>query len=299
MKQFFALLILLVTILLPSLAVDTTPDYVGFHLQEANRLRTELGLPPFTYNNQLAQAASVQAEWMIRNWSYTHYHGGSTPTTRALAAGYTDYDWCCTENTFLSPTVTPEAAMHFWMNSRPHYRQLMSTEYDEIGVGFAIGSERTAQVIVFGTHRKPNSEVVETAPVAQPVNMNNASTVPSTTCAITHTVQTGENLFRIGLRYGFSANQLASYNSISNVALIYVGQRLCIPPNGNPAGTTAGVPSAPAAASSVLSDDNWCYAGNPWGDGRCNRPDDPAAQEYMWQCGWYKAHGIARDGCGI
>lgn len=45
-----------------------------------------------------------------------------------------------------------------------------------------------------------------------------------------HIVQRGENLFRIGLRYGFTVNELAAFNGIANPEFIYVGQVIRIPP---------------------------------------------------------------------
>lgn len=63
-----------------------------------------------------------------------------------------------------------------------------------------------------------------------------------------HVVQPGENLFRISLRYGVSISAVASRNGISNVNLIFVGQRLIIPvggttppvvPTANPGSPTA------------------------------------------------------------
>jgi len=54
------------------------------------------------------------------------------------------------------------------------------------------------------------------------------STAP--TGEIIHIVAPGDNLFRIGLRYGFTAEQLAAYNGIPNVNLINVGQQIRIPP---------------------------------------------------------------------
>ena len=44
-----------------------------------------------------------------------------------------------------------------------------------------------------------------------------------------HVVQAGENLYRIGLKYGCSVNQMAEANGIVNVSLIAVGQVLQIP----------------------------------------------------------------------
>jgi LysM repeat protein len=45
----------------------------------------------------------------------------------------------------------------------------------------------------------------------------------------THTIQAGENLFRIALRYGIDMNELAAVNGITNPSHIYVGQVLIIP----------------------------------------------------------------------
>jgi LysM repeat protein len=45
----------------------------------------------------------------------------------------------------------------------------------------------------------------------------------------THVVQPGENLFRIALRYGTTAQAIAAANNLPNIHLIYVGQVLRIP----------------------------------------------------------------------
>jgi len=47
--------------------------------------------------------------------------------------------------------------------------------------------------------------------------------------SITHVVAPGENLFRIGLRYGVSPDVIAQANNIANTARIYSGQVLTIP----------------------------------------------------------------------
>jgi LysM repeat protein len=61
-----------------------------------------------------------------------------------------------------------------------------------------------------------------------------------------HTVQPGENLYRIGLKYGTSANAIRAANNLSS-NIIYVGQRLAIPGSGSP------VTPAPAPAPPVVS----------------------------------------------
>ena len=44
-----------------------------------------------------------------------------------------------------------------------------------------------------------------------------------------HVVQYGDNLFRIGLIYGFTAEELAEYNGLDNINRIDVGQVIKIP----------------------------------------------------------------------
>src|SRR5690242_12533612 len=63
--------------------------------------------------------------------------------------------------------------------------------------------------------------------------------------ATTYTVQPGDNLFRISLRFGVPLATLAQANGISNTNLIFVGQVLQIPAGGTVPATP--VPSAPGA----------------------------------------------------
>ncbi len=58
---------------------------------------------------------------------------------------------------------------------------------------------------------------------------------------IVYVVQPGDNLFRIGLRYGLTPQQIASANNLSGVSQISVGQQLVIP--------APGAASAPAYSS--------------------------------------------------
>ncbi|MCC6191145.1 MAG: LysM peptidoglycan-binding domain-containing protein [Anaerolineales bacterium] len=65
---------------------------------------------------------------------------------------------------------------------------------------------------------------------------------------IVHIVQPGENLFRIGLRYGVGWQSLMAANGLASTQ-IYVGQALVIPSPGSPtAALTAAVPSAAVPA---------------------------------------------------
>jgi LysM repeat protein len=67
---------------------------------------------------------------------------------------------------------------------------------------------------------------------ATPTRVPGATATPTPTPAPaqrTHTVQPGENLFRISLRYGLDWRVVAAANNIANPRLIYPGQVLIIP----------------------------------------------------------------------
>lgn len=59
--------------------------------------------------------------------------------------------------------------------------------------------------------------------------------------SVTHTVQAGENLFRISLRYNTSMAAIASASGIGNYDLIFVGQTLTIP-CGSSGGSSSSAP---------------------------------------------------------
>ncbi len=89
------------------------------------------------------------------------------------------------------------------------------------------------------------------APVSQPV-------VSNLTDGGYHTVQRGENLFRIGLRYGVGVAAIQAANGIAGTT-IYVGQRLVIPSKAS-GSNPAPAPNNNAAAAPAPQ--------SPGGDGR-------------------------------
>jgi LysM repeat protein len=68
---------------------------------------------------------------------------------------------------------------------------------------------------------------------------------------ITHVVAPGENLFRISLRYGVSMQAIAQANGITNLNLIFVGQRLVIPSGGTGPTVTPPPPATPGGPTPV------------------------------------------------
>ncbi len=67
----------------------------------------------------------------------------------------------------------------------------------------------------------------------------------------THTVQPGETLFRIALRYGVTVEALVAANNLVDASRIYAGQQLIIPDGSTPTGQ-APAPQAPPATPVLI-----------------------------------------------
>ena len=85
------------------------------------------------------------------------------------------------------------------------------------------------------------------APVAAPAAASITTTVG---CTATYTIQPGDSLWRIGLKYGVEWPQIAAKNGLANPGLIFAGQSLCLPEAGTvPVSTTT--PAAPSAVPTI------------------------------------------------
>jgi LysM repeat protein len=72
---------------------------------------------------------------------------------------------------------------------------------------------------------------------------------PSGGSTTTHIVQAGENLYRIGLRYGLTVDQLLAVNGLTNPDQVYAGQMLTISGGNGSAAPPASAVPAPAAST--------------------------------------------------
>jgi len=117
-----------------------------------NTYRTQNTLGEYTVNAQLAQAAQAHAEDMACNQLFVHTGSdGSTPQTRVAATGYTASK--VTENVYGSyPPLNPTQVVTWWKldtTDPNHNKNLISTDYTEIGVGYAFFNNYGYYVVVF------------------------------------------------------------------------------------------------------------------------------------------------------
>jgi len=123
-------------------------------INAVNAYRTEKGLSTLYVNPKLAQAAQRHATDMACN-SLTAHDGSdsSTPQSRIAATGYVASS--VSENVYSSsPPFTGEGAVNSWVSDTAdpnNNKNLLSTTFTQIGVGYAQLGNSGYYVIVFAT----------------------------------------------------------------------------------------------------------------------------------------------------
>jgi LysM repeat protein len=230
-RSLFVLLLVFAFSFASQLQADDTVIPPPMPLEEmfnnVNALRASKNLAPLTLNSALTQAAQEQADYISNTGNYAHYHGGSSPTTRAMAASYQTTEWCCSENTHR--TQIGKSAWEFWNYSLPHYHNMLNPKWTEIGLAISNVGPWTGYVLVFGSgiQNDPVSALIS-APVNPPAQTTTSTTPPVTVSAGGYRVVWGDTLSNIARRYGVSVSDLRAANGLTS-DLIYAGQVLVIP----------------------------------------------------------------------
>lgn len=104
----------------------------------ANKERVTLGLNPLNVNQQLIQAAQAKAQDMLNNNYFDHTSpSGITPWFWLDKAGYR----YITAGENLAKDFTDSEFVHqAWMNSSSHRKNILNSNYQEIGIAVAEGT---------------------------------------------------------------------------------------------------------------------------------------------------------------
>ena len=105
----------------------------------------------------------------------------------------------------------------------------------------------------------------ETTEAATTGTDGTAAETTTTAVPATHTVQAGENLYRIGLKYGISWVKLAEYNGLTNANMIKVGQVLKLSPDGSTGNPTVTPSPNTETTYTVKAGDNLYRIGLAYG----------------------------------
>lgn len=103
-------------------------------LQMINQRRGDAGLPALLLDQRLVSAAMEHSQDMAAR-RYCRHRGsdGSSARARIARHGYPHNNWAG-ENIICS-RKTPEAAMKWWMGSRPHRKNILHGHFTHIGIG--------------------------------------------------------------------------------------------------------------------------------------------------------------------
>lgn len=122
-------------------------------IEETNKEREKLGLPPLVMNDSLNSAAQAKAQNMFEENYWAHYSpSGKDPWGFIHSAGY---KFAYAGENLARNFYTSEDTVKAWMNSPTHKENIISGKYKEIGVavvdGVLQGQKTTLVVQMFGT----------------------------------------------------------------------------------------------------------------------------------------------------
>lgn len=206
-------------------------DPAGEIIQLVNQVRANYGLPPYQYNNTLAIAAQNHANWMAFTGTYSHVQtDGSTPQSRANAAGYSGY---VSENIVGGTSLTPSQGVTWWTNSAVHFNTMVSNRYTEIGIGYAIGHDQNFYVLVVGNPSGgPPAVVANNGNTTQPDAVAMVAPIvlasPGADGSIVHQVGPGQTIWAIAARYEVPLTDIFLFNNLSEGSVLQPGQSLII-----------------------------------------------------------------------
>jgi len=184
-----------------------------------NQMRVQAGLPPLAINGMLNYAAQVHVDDMVNNQNYSHTGSdGSSVRQRVQRTGYgnawASENWVSVND--------PSMAIQWWMNSTIHRNNILNGNWHELGIGAGpmMGNGQIIFVAVFAGGGNGDSVVIMPPTPAPP---------PIPTGGFQYTVQAGDTLLSIGLRYGVEWPMVAGANGLNEFSLLQIGQTLRIP----------------------------------------------------------------------
>ena len=227
-------------LLLPVIGMHSThaqssdPYYV---ISLVNQVRAEYGIAPYEIDPALMAAAQAHSEWAASVGTHSHTGpGGSTPTDRAIAAGYGGgMRVRVSENIYWGSLATPESALAWWRGSDIHFRGMTSTQYVQIGAGVAYSESGGFFTLMFGVivgdapppaPAPPSAGEEATGPVIEPIELAE----PNEDGSVVHVVEEGQTLWGIADAYDVPLSEILALNRLNEDSIIRPGDEIVIVP---------------------------------------------------------------------
>lgn len=125
-------------------------------IEFTNNNREERGLSPLRENADLDEAATLKAQDMVRKGYFSHVSlDGKSPWYWFRLSGYS-FDYAGENLAVLFDDS--KDVVEAWMNSSSHRKNILSSDYSDIGVGMATGTYKGQETVfvvqVFGHQRR-------------------------------------------------------------------------------------------------------------------------------------------------
>lgn len=206
-----------------------------------NQLRQANGLAPYQISNALMASAQAHSDYQASIRSITHTgSGGSSPKSRAMAAGYGGGAAVfVSENIYGGTGASAQQAVTWWQGDSPHLNTMLGGSYVNAGAGVATDGSVVYYTLDVGYISGSPGSGSTTAPtgVAATSSLSTAITfypvqiaTPQADGSIIHIVQPGQTLWAIAATYKVSLPDLMSINGFTSSTVIYPGNKVLIQP---------------------------------------------------------------------
>lgn len=137
-------------------------------ISQINPVRQSSGLPGLQVNGKLNQAAQLKAEDMIARNYFSHKDpDGKAPWVWLEQVGY---DYSAAGENLAMDVSDPEVLKNAWLNSPSHAKNILNTNFTDIGVGVAKGKINGKKTIVVVMFLAKETGVEPTKVVSKPVS---------------------------------------------------------------------------------------------------------------------------------
>jgi LysM repeat protein len=252
-----------------SFLLDAASAGSGYEVIDlVNQVRAANGLAPLEANGALMAAAQGHSEYMAETGSVSHTGaGGSSPASRAAAAGYAGSG--VIENIMSGANLTPQQAVQWWQGDSLHLSTLLSTTSEHAGAGVAASGDTVYITLVVGHTGSGSGSGSSSAPQPlssagpeQPAPLSTPEVViqvevstPAADGSVIHVVEPGQTLWEIATAYKIGLQDLYALNGMDENSVIFPGERVLIKaPGKTPVGTLLVTETTAAASGTVSSE---------------------------------------------
>jgi len=189
--------------------------------QLVNQERAQRGLKPLIFSQELSRVAEDKAKDMYSRNYFSHTsptYGSPFDMMRKYGIQFT----AAGEN-IAKGQRTPQEVMDDWMNSSGHRANILSTKYNQIGVGYYNGY--WVQMFIYSTKTPQQAP----APSPEERSYDPSPNVPSWQY---YTVKSGDTAWKIARKNWITLSQMRVLNpNIRNLNNLYIGQKVRVRAN--------------------------------------------------------------------